>query len=69
MWTTSWSHDNLPNIGSTAAGVKDLDSMKYNSDGKAICSAVESVAEKAQEEMGENKESNEKEDSNTEEDA
>lgn len=42
--------------GSTAAGVKDLDSMKYNSEGKAICSAVESVAEKAQEEMGEDTE-------------
>lgn len=46
--------------------MKDLDSMKYNSDGKAICSAVESVAEKAQEEMGEDKESKEEE---TQEDA
>ena len=54
-------------IGSTAAGVKDLDSMKYNSDGKAICSAVESMAEKVQEEMGEDKE-NEKEEE-TQEDA
>ena len=53
-------------VGSTAAGVKDLDSMKYNSDGKAICSAVESVAEKAQEEMGEDKESKEEQ---TQEDA
>lgn len=46
-------------VGSTAAGVQDLDSMKYNSDGKAICSAVESMAEKAQEEMGKDKESKE----------
>lgn len=52
--------------GSTAAGVKDLDSMKYNSDGKVICSAVESMAEKAQEEMGKDKENEEEE---TQEDA
>ena len=54
-------------IGSTAAGVKDLDSMKYNSEGKAICSAVESMAEKAQEDMGEDKENEEEEE--TQEDA
>ena len=46
--------------------MKDLDSMKYNSDGKAICSAVESMAEKAQEEMGKDKESKEEQ---TQEDA
>ena len=48
-------------VGSTAAGVKDLDSMKYNSEGKAICSAVESMAEKAQEEMEQDKEKNKEE--------
>ena len=35
--------------GSAAAGTKELDSMKYNSEGRAICSAVESMAEEVQE--------------------
>ena len=60
---------NYYQIGSTAAGVKDLDSMKYNSDGKAICSAVESMAEKAQEEMGEDKENKEEEEEGTQGDS
>lgn len=56
-------------IGSTAAGVKDLDSVKYNSEGKAICSAVESAAEKAQEEMGKDKDNEDDEEEGTQEDA
>ena len=44
--------------GSAASGVKDLDSMKYNSEGKAVCSTIESLAEEAQEVM---KEEDEKE--------
>ena len=43
--------------------------MKYNSDGKAICSAVESMAEKAQEEMGEDKENKEEEEEGTQGDS
>lgn len=43
-------------IGSAAGGVKELDNMKYNSEGKAMCGMIETAAEKAQEKMAEEKE-------------
>ena len=45
------SHPHVLHAGSAAAGTKDLDSMQYNTEGQAVCSAVESIAEKVQERM------------------
>ena len=42
--------------GSTASGVAELDSMKYNHEAKAACRAVEKMAEEIQEELSEDKE-------------
>ncbi len=43
--------------GSAAGGVADLDSMRYNYDGRAIAKAVEKEAEKVGETFSEDKES------------
>ena len=40
--------------------------MTYNTEGKAVCSTVESMTEKAQKEMGEKKESKEEAQEETE---
>ena len=36
-------------VGSGAESTTELDSMRYNSEGKAICNMVQTSAEKAQE--------------------